>query len=503
MNKFLCISLFSLLVLGCGDDDPMMMTPDATPDSSLPDGMMPDGSTPDAMADAGPMLNVPTHYEFESRCMAGESSISHSGQSARQILMIELSSFIGGLTAAIDDSSYDPTTMDVTDRLSYYYSLSGDDRAGDALDFSTTPALDQMTWGDISGARLQNKLSPNDSATDQFAMGGRTFAGWSDASVLTGGATEINPPNLIEGWFQIIEDQALARANGTEATSRTDIPVYVTDNGVDLRQLINKLLIVAVAFSQGADDYLDDDVDGKGLLASNECGDSTYTALEHAWDEGVGYFGAANNYSDWTTAVLAGPSSGRCNDVDMSGGIDAVYECNYGMAVNAAKRDKGSAMIAATSYRRQIWDAFRTGRALITAADGPLSADELTQLRAQRDLVVTGWEQVIMGTLLHYINDTLEALSTCGTDAYDYLDHIKYWAEMKAYGLAAQFNRNTPMTTGQFAELHGIFGDAPVLCDDPALEGHKAALRRARMVLATAYGFAPGLLGDENGIGGW
>ena len=74
---------------------------------------------------------------------------------------------------------------------------------------------------------------------------------------------------------------------------------------------------------------------------------------------------------------------------------------------------------------------------------------------------------------------------------------------MKAYGLAAQFNRNTPMTTGQFAELHGIFGDAPVLCDDPALEGHKAALRRARMVLATAYGFAPGLLGDDNGIGGW
>ena len=500
MRKLVYLGLISAMAVGCGDDAPMMMIPDAMPDGPV---AMPD-ATPDATVDAsGPMLNVPANYEFESRCMPGMSSVSHTGQTARQILMIELSGFLADLTDEIDAERFDPTTTDVTDTLNYYYSLAGADRGGDMFNyFSTSPSLDQTTWGEISSARLENKLSPNDSATDQFAMGSRTFAGWSDTSVLTGGATEITPPNLIEGWFQIIEDNALARANGTESASRSGTPVYVTDNGLNLQQLINKLLIVGVAFSQAADDYLDDDVEGKGLLASNECGDGTYTALEHAWDEGIGYFGAADHYGEWTSADLAGPSSGRCRDIDMSGGIDAVSECNYGMAVNAGKRDNAAASIAPTGYGAQIWDAFRTGRAIITDADGPLSTDQATALREQRDLVIGGWERVIMATSLHYINDVLADLATCGTADYSYSDHIKHWAEMKAYGLAAQFNRNSPLTAAQFTEIHGIFGDAPVLCD-AVDDGYLEGLRRARTVLATAYGFDSALLGDDNGAGGW
>ena len=36
--------------------------------------------------------------------------------------------------------------------------------------------------------------------------------------------------------------------------------VTVTETGLDLRQLIQKFLLMAVPFSQGTDDYLDDDV---------------------------------------------------------------------------------------------------------------------------------------------------------------------------------------------------------------------------------------------------
>ena len=53
-----------------------------------------------------------------------------------------------------------------------------------------------------------------------------------------------------------------------------------------------KFLLGAVAFSQGADDYLDDDVAGKGLLVFGyiPAEGKKYSALEHAWDEGFGYF---------------------------------------------------------------------------------------------------------------------------------------------------------------------------------------------------------------------
>jgi hypothetical protein len=71
--------------------------------------------------------------------------------------------------------------------------------------------------------------------------------------------------------------------------------VYLTEQGHDLQQLIQKFLGVAIGFSQGADDYTDDDTEGKGLMATHsEAADGkAYTALEHAWDEAFGYFGAS------------------------------------------------------------------------------------------------------------------------------------------------------------------------------------------------------------------
>ena len=60
-------------------------------------------------------------------------------------------------------------------------------------------------------------------------------------------------------------------------------------------------------FSQGADDYLDDDVQ-EGLLASHiPAEDKAYSGVEHAWDEGFGFFGGAQDYGTWTESRLPIP----------------------------------------------------------------------------------------------------------------------------------------------------------------------------------------------------
>ena len=98
------------------------------------------------------------------------------------------------------------------------------------------------------------------------------------------------------------------------------------------------------------DDYLDDDTEGKGLLADNTVAveGKPYTELEHQWDEGFGYWGGAVNYLDYTDDELAS-EDGRAeyvngyNDHDGDGAIDLGSEINFGASVNAAKRDRGAA----------------------------------------------------------------------------------------------------------------------------------------------------------------
>ena len=83
--------------------------------------------------------------------------------------------------------------------------------------------------------------------------------------------------------------------------------------------MVEKVLLMAVAFSQGADDYLDLDLDdkdadgvalAKGVNASNtpkKDGDD-YTQLEHQIDEGYGYFGAARAYLKYDDATIKAKS---------------------------------------------------------------------------------------------------------------------------------------------------------------------------------------------------
>jgi hypothetical protein len=280
---------------------------------------------------------------------------------------------------------------------------------------------------------------------------------------------------------------------------------FVTPKGQDLQQLVQKFLLGAVTYSQGADDYLDDaSLEESGNVEAEE--GKPYTKLEHHWDEGFGYFGAARDYGDYTDDEIAA-ADGRddyqgYHDTNGDGAIDLTSEYNFGHSQNAAKRDRGSAESAKTDFTKGAWDAFLTGRAIIASAKGALSATQMADLKAQRDAAIANWELAIAASALHYVNEVLADMSKSEAD-YVFLDHAKHWSELKGFALSLQFNPRKKLSDAQFATLHEKLGIAPALPGDANFDDYKAGLIDARQILADAYGVAAANIGDDNGAGGW
>ncbi|MCO4761182.1 MAG: DUF4856 domain-containing protein [Myxococcales bacterium] len=441
----------------------------------------------------------PATYAFDSRFGDG-AGVSYSGQTHRQVLMVELGTWIGGLTAEIDGGKA-MNKGDVEAGCDFYYAYDAAVGAEVVLAMTTTPGAKQTKFGQLSSKNLKGKFAGND-PVGQHKDWKKDLVGWPSQPAAEG---------LLRAWITELDDAAVQRSAGKagKAPDGSDLKhVFVTEKGHDLQQLITKFLGVAVSFSQAADDYMDDSVEGKGLLADNtkpEAEGKGYTALEHAWDEAWGYFGAARDYADYTDHEIAG-KSGRdgykhgYHDTDGDGKIDLLSEKNFGHSVNAAKRDRG----APTDFTKAAFDAMVAGRHLITTAGGALSAAQLTELKSYRDAAVKAWESAIAATVVHYINEVLVDVHAMGTKDYDFYDAAKHWSELKGFALGFQFNPRSPLSAIDFAKLHKLIGAAPVL--PPANAGTTAYAKKlveARALIAKAYGFETEWLGDDKGAGGW
>jgi hypothetical protein len=439
-------------------------------------------------------LDVPSIYAFESRFESGASSVSYSGQTFRHTLIVELDRYVRGLTADIDQGRIAPTQNEIRAGLEFYFDF--DDTAGADVELTFEETTAQTTFQDISSAKnLIGKIAGQDEV-GQHEDWSTALIGWGE----TGAET---PVTLVRGWFDELARLAEDRANGALVEGPDGRPVsdvFVTADGRDLAQLIQKFLTGAVAYSQGADDYLDDDTPGKGLLSSNERdGDESYSILEHQWDEGFGYFGAARRTLELTDDEIAGGAV----DVDQDGVIDLFTEFNFGHSTNAAKRDRGAN--EPTDFTDDAMQAFLEGRAILAFSDGPLSDDERMRLAEARDRALEAWEKSISATVVHYINDTLRDMNAFGTDDYSFEEHAKHWSEMKGFGLSLQFSPFAAVTDEELEDIHQKMGTAPVLAtaDAGTIEAYRLALLDARATLARAYGFDAANVGDENGEGGW
>jgi hypothetical protein len=460
---------------------------------------------------------TPTVYAFESRFVPGASSVSYSGQTLRHLLIEDLHRYLGDLTADLDAGRLTPTApADLVEAFDYYLAFDSDIAGSDSPRLVTTPPLAQSTYDEVAQHKpLVDKIAGNDASTDHVDFDAGGFAGWSDPAIAAHGGAITSPEGLVRAFLATLARQAFDRLDGLIPTGAdgTALPVHVTATGLDLRELTQKFLTGAIAFHQAADDYLDDATPGKGLLSANlaPTGDTPYTELEHAWDEGFGYFGAAIDYLAYTDLELAGKGGRESHakgyfDRDGDGLINVLNEYNFGHALNCAKRDLGARPGGETDLSGDAMTAFLEGRAIIHAAAGRALTDtEFVALRDARDRALTAWETAIAASALHYINETLAHMTRFGTPDYTFEAHAKAWSELKGFALSLQFNPRSPLPDAAFTALHTHIGDRPVLptADARTIDAYREALREARALLATHYDIAPGNIGDLNGANGW
>ncbi len=477
--KNLCFLAFSLL-FACGDNAA-------------------DGIDPNADA---------ARYEFPSKFVSGASSVAYAGQSARLVWIAEMTKYIEKLSSEVVTSGVNRADGATATDLDTYYRYDGSVHGTVPLTYSLTPPALQTSMSAMSTtAQLRNKLAglDSDAAVVMYKDWSSGLGGWSGIG---------SPDALVQAWIAQLDD-AMATYNPAppQDPSGQPIPkVYVTATGLDLSELLQKFLLGAVALSQASDDYLDDANPGTGLLSSNaQDGTNPYSTLEHAWDEGFGYFGASRDYADYTDDEIAG-AAGRADyrgyhDTNGDNLIDLGAEYIFGAAGYAARRDRASNQAAHTDFSGTAWNAFVAGRQLIASVTGELTASQLDELKVHRDAALGAWEHTIAASIVHYVNEVLEQMNA--STGYSFEEHAEAWSEAKGLALSLQFNPRSPAIAGSgptvFQQLHTLLRDQPVLMNDtaPNIAQYKADLIAARSLLATTYGFATANLGDADGEGGW
>lgn len=438
-------------------------------------------------------------YSF-SNTVSGESSVSYSGQVARHLLILELNNYISSGLQADFTSGAVTTRQQVIDKLMTFYDPTSDQYVQElGIQPLTISVLDGLTTKqavvtEVSGSlkSLKGKIAGND-ATGQHKD-------WSTEFDAFGDKGNQSPHELIVSLLNELADNAETQIiNGIareDAFGNNISSYYVTADGRDLKQLVQKVLLGAVTFSQGVDDYLDNTIEGKGLLANNEelDGSNNYTALEHQFDEGFGYFGAAQDYLSYTDNEIAGKGDRDTHqgmfDTNGDSMIDFKSEYNFGHSQNAAKRDIGTAdRTNPTDFTKEAMEAFLQGRQIIADADvNELTDEQMTALLAQRDIAVLAWEKAIASTAVHYVNDTLGDYAKWDTDEFSYADLAKHWSELKGFFVSLQFAPNSPLSDADFATANDLIGDMPEL-NSESFADYQDDLEAARDLLQAAYGF--------------
>lgn len=242
MARFLLLlSLLSVLILGCDDDD---------------NGI--ELST----------FDVPESYTFSRN---GSSTVNFEGQSTRIAMATELA-------AAMTDPN------NTAEGLAAMFANEGPD--GEDVDPFTTDSLNASTKS-VRGKVAASHDYFFANTTEQASIRG-DFDSWLSAQ-----ATEVFP-----NWNKLATPgQAGQIADG----SRTR---YVNGRGLEYNQLYAKSLLGALMLDQAVNNYLSPAVlDEAANRADNDGGTTeqgqNYTTMEHKWDEAYGYvFGAAKDPSD-------------------------------------------------------------------------------------------------------------------------------------------------------------------------------------------------------------
>ena len=388
---------------------------------------------------------VPTAYAFESRFEDGASSVAYPGQVTRNLLVRDLKIVMDGLAA-------DGATSVTEDELLTRY-------------VEESPAIDIVTPTDLPAAQQQYA----DIAAGKSLVGKAT-ASYSDQTLV---GTDQTADELVREYLGRI-------AQNSQDTDRLGTPaVYTTDAGVNMSQIVNKVLLGAVVYAQGTAKYLSTD-----LLesSSNDRSEGApYSTLEHVWDEAYGYFGAARSLTRSFSDQDLSDGYGVAKDVDGDGAIDFGSEYNFTYATYAAKRDVGAS--DDPDFTQTIFDALKRGRTAI------VNEQPLDEVLEHRDTARQAWEKVVAANVVHYLNamqSDLEEVTPEQAENASNGELNEHWAEAKAFGWVLQYNPDKAISDTQLQTLHDLLGSAPPYGDDNAADD----IDEAKALIQDAYGFS-------------
>ncbi|MGC6510061.1 MAG: DUF4856 domain-containing protein [Myxococcota bacterium] len=417
----------------------------------------------------------------------GSTSVSYSGQTFRLALITEFASWLDSRQDALGTSWNPSDEAAVLNDINFY--LEFDSSIGGQIPFSFVSNTAEENFDGISsGKDIVGKLAGNDSVTDHKNWTSGDFTGWSL------GGTPASPEALVGFWGGLFASRVIstggAATTGPDGSSYTN--VAITPDGHDLTALLHNFILMGVTFSQGTDDYLDDDTDGKGLKASHDSinDGKNYTSLEHQWDEGFGYLGAAKDFLSYTNMEVI---SGDSFDSDGDGKIDLKSEYNWTPIMWAATIDHGTSYSNnPTDFANTAVAAFIDGRSYIAETPiGTPQADYLATLTEYRNIAVDNWDHAVAGTVVHHLNNVLEHMSQFGSSNYDFEAHATSWSTMKGISLGLQFNPRSTLSDNDFSTFHNLVGDAPTLpnAGNTNISNYIGDLESARSIIGSAYGF--------------
>jgi hypothetical protein len=485
----------------------------------------------DTIGDTCDSSNAPVTYTFNSSITPEESSVSYTGQVARNFMVLGLVKEAEGLDETVNAVDARANMKDyiagvADNNLAHNFTLKN---IGDTPVLPTgSGTAGAMLIADISGSfkNLDEKIAGGSGAENTSGKAGETskllndeFFGWTD-----GIADTALPIDLVYVWV----DQLVEEVDGNGLPIETvdgqitiDVSEYEGDaEGRNYRQLLQKFLLGAVNLSQLSNDYLRVPFNDAEYLGQE--GTKDYAKGEHDWDEAFGYYGAAqdnNRYTDDEAAGKGGSDDKKNGwfDSNGDGSIDVRSEYNMAISQNCAKRDRGST--TGTDLSKEAMDAFLLGRHVIAEATAALSMTdaEYAVVQAQADIAANAVEKCVAATVIHYVNDMEDDYDAIADGVYadkaNFINLTKHWAEMKGFALGLQFNPSSPYAAedkrDELKQILADMGNAPVLANGSqngvaasgtaaeAITAYRAKLVAARDALGTAYGF------DASDVADW
>ncbi len=354
--------------------------------------------------------------------------------------------------SSVSYSSISATQFQVSD--SYYLCKQLGSNPNFALSYTDT--LRQIYANSLSSMLVQTPLTTTLSPNKYSGFG--FVASLNSKMNKTYGADSI-----ADALLSIIETNALNGQIGTPA-------VYTNQDGIDASELLHKTLLGSVLYYQGTNLLNTLFNNSNTTLVSG----TNYTAMEHAWDEAFGYYGASIDLNSYTNTSLTNPN-GNYYDSNLNGMIEANGEYNFNFVTQAATLALDNP--SQTNYNTLIFEAFLTGRAGITNKNDTIR-------RQQATIIVEQWEKLLANNALYHANLLSIEVANIGTPNQNTAAINQHWSAMIGYILALQYNSQKIITQTQIAQLKTSAGNFP-----PNSLDFQEKINEIKQILVQTYHF--------------